>query len=268
MMKKISLNLGLNRILDRFKAVTFALIAPLEIFATLQRLNLAPTSLLLPPVRSLIPFSSYSPFQLWWQSHEGLRNNTKIFASSPLILLWLLLVTKSRVDERLYVYIGNVLPKPASPNSDSEEAAREDHLTNEHILGLSGPNDSRLTSNDLRRVIWDLVRIPVRMMSWVHWRGRSPAREAEELRDLHLRATSGSTDGRASMSPMTSLLTSPSPVPRDSMVAEAEPRALDPSAAEDIARTSQHYATARERQRFNPEQLRNGKLHLQMRPLR
>ncbi len=233
--------------------VTFALIAPLEIFATLQRLNLAPTSRLLPPVRSLIPFSSYSPFQLWWPSHEGLRNNSKMLASSPLILLWLLLVTKSRVDERLYVYIGNVLPKPASPTSDSEEAAREDHLTNEHILGLSGPNDPRFTSNDFRRVFWGLVRIPVRMMNCVQWRGSRPAGEAEELQDLHLRATSSNADGHASMSPMTSFLTSPSPVLRDSMPAEAEP-------AEDIARTSQHYATARERQRFHPEQLRNGKL--------
>ena len=127
-----------------------------------------------------------------------------MFASSPLILLWLLLVTKSRVDERLYVYIGNVLPKPASPTSDSEEAAREDHLTNEHILGLSEPHDSRLTSNDFRQVFWGLVQIPVRMMNWVQWRGRSSAGEAEELRDLHLRATSSNTDGHASISPMTS----------------------------------------------------------------
>lgn len=242
--------------------ITFALIAPLEIFATLQRLNFAPTSLLLPHIRSLIPFSSSSPFQLWWPSHEALRNTTEGFASSPLILLWLLLVTKSRVDERLYIYIGNVLPKPASPTSDSEEAAREDHLTNEHILGLSKPNDPRLTSRDFRRVFWDLVRIPVRMMSWVQWRGRSPAREAEELRDLHLRATSSNIDGLASMSPMTSLLTSSSPVPRDSMLAEVESRAPNPSAGEDIERTSQNYATARERQRFDPEHLRDGKLHL------
>lgn len=222
----------LNTPLYSFKAAAFALIAPLEIFSTLQHLNLAPMSLLLPRPLAMIPFSSLSPFQLWGSTYTTFGGYLRDLATSPVILLWLLSLTKSRVDERLYVYIGSILPKPTTPTTYSEDAARADGLTNEHILGLSETDDSLLTSHDFRRAYLGFIGMPTRLISSfvrIIWGGgRSRFREKEELRESYRGVTLGSTYGHASMSPVTSPSLSSTPGTLDIPVARSRPEISGP----------------------------------------
>ena len=153
-------------------------------------------------------------------------------ATSPLILLWLLSLTKSRVDERLYVYIGSILPKPTSPTAYSEDAAREDGLTNEHILGLSETHDSRLTGHDFRRAYLGFIGIPARLINSlvqiISVGGRSTFREKDELRASHREATSGNTYGHASMSPIASPSLPSTPQTLDTPLARTRAEFSDP----------------------------------------
>ena len=244
----------LNTSLYRFKAAAFALIAPLEIFSTLQHLNLAPMSLLLPRPQAMIPFSSLSPFQLWGPTYITFGEYVRDLATSPAMLLWLLSLTKSRVDERLYVYIGSILPKPTSPTTYSEDAAREDGLTNEHILGLSEIDGSRITGHDFRRAYLGFIGIPARLISsflqiiWVG--GRCTFREREELPESHQENTPGNTYERASMAPVTPPSLSSTLQTLDSPLARSRAEISDPHSfarvdvdeqqATDVEDSSQH----------------------------
>ena len=269
----------LNTSLYSFKAAAFALIAPLEIFSMLQHLNLAPMSLLLPRPQAMIPFSSSSPFQLWGSTYTTFGAYVRDLATSPVVLLWLLSLTKSRVDERLYVYIGNILPKPINPTTYSEDAAREDGLTNEHILGLLETDDSQLTSHDFRRAYLGVIGIPARLIrSFVQviWGGgHSTFREKEMLRESHQGAISGNTYGRASTSPIISPSFSSTTGTLDTALARTsaeisyshpfvrvdvdEQQATD---MEDVATASQRAnEAARLRTRVNGSSLRLGKAH-------
>ena len=200
-------------------------------------------------------------------------------ATSPAVLLWLLSLTKSRVDERLYVYIGSILPKPTSPTTYSEDAAREDGLTNEHILGLSETDDSRLTGHDFKQAYLAFIGMPAKLISnfvqiiWVG--GRSTFREKEDLRESHEDAISGNTDGHSFVSPITSLSFSSTPQTLDTSLARSRAETSDPhpfsrvdlgehqaTDVEDIATARQRRdEAARLRTRLNRSSLRLCKLH-------
>lgn len=200
-------------------------------------------------------------------------------ATSPLILLWLLSLTKSRVDEWLYVYIGSVLPKPTSPTTYSEDAAREDGLTNEHILGLSETHHLPLTSHDFRRAYLGFIGIPARLINSfvqiISIGGRSTFREKDELRASHREATSGNTYGHASMPPITSPSLPSTPQTLDTPLARsrAEISDLHPLARVDVddqevtdveavaTNTQSANEAIRLPTRLNGSSLRLGKLH-------
>ena len=236
-------------------------------------------SLLLPRPRAMIPFSSLSPFQIWGLTYTTFGGYVRFLATSPVFLLWLLSLTKSRVDERLYVYIGSILPKPTSPTTYSEDAAREDGLTNEHILGLSETDESRITSHDFRRAYLGFIGIPARLVSifvqtiWAG--GGSTFREKEDLRESHQEATSGNTHGRASMSPITSPSVSSTPHTLDTPLARSRAEISDPHSfarvdideqlatnVEDVRTASQRvHEAARLPTRLNGSSPRLGKPH-------
>ena len=198
-------------------------------------------------------------------------------ATSPVVLLWLLSLTKSRVDERLYVYIGSILPKPTNPTTYSEDAAREDGLTNEHILGLLETDYSQFTSHDFRRAYLGVIGIPARLIrsfAQVIWGGgHSTFREKEKLRESHQEAISGNAYGRASTSPITSPSLSSTagildtPLARNrAEISYSHPFArvdIDEQQAtdmEDVGTASQHAnEAARLRTRLNGSSLRLGK---------
>ena len=249
---------------DRLGFTLFALIAPLERFAALQRLNLAPSSRLLPNYWALVPFSSTSPLSMLWSSQKTFGGYMKTFASSPAVLLWLLFLMKSWVDERLYVLIGNALPKPTGPTRESREAASNDDLTEEHILGLCEPDDPKLTSYGFWEAGYAGIR--ARLARWAraqmgYW--TNGAEDQRELLEMHRRAISDSAHRNAS----TSRITSPSMLPSPDLVEQPE---LNPSASEapvsdvrDDARLGQSDADAtqehqtvlshREKRKFFPQ---------------
>lgn len=123
----------------------FILITPLEIFASLQRLDLVPSWPLFPNPMALIPFTSGSPIQAHnIAQSSGPKYYIHLLASlaySPLGLWWVLFHARTQVDQKLYAYMRIGLPKPDYPDAQSWKGAREDELNNDTIPGLGLTKD-------------------------------------------------------------------------------------------------------------------------------
>lgn len=129
---------------DSLEAATFVIMVPLEIFATLQQLDLIPQWLILPHPKALIPFTQYSPFQVPsipadFSPKSSLNFLTSI-VFSPLTLWWALYYAKPIVRHKLHSYLHCVLPKPSNPDADSIMGAMEDELDDENIPGIGTLN--------------------------------------------------------------------------------------------------------------------------------
>lgn len=181
---------------ERFslKGASFTIIAPLEIFATLQRLGLVPSWPVFPHLLALIPLMPLSSvaartppsgFSLGWY---GQFLGSLIV--SPLTLWWILFYGKIQVDKRLYACMRLVLPKPDNPDSCSVKGALDDELDNDTIPGLgfiknydeSAAREGTLVEElktdvlDLCSGLWKLVNIS----KW----GENREHEEEEFADL------------------------------------------------------------------------------------
>lgn len=125
--------------------MTFTMIAPFEIFAVLQRLDLLPSWPFFPSLMALIPFTLGSPIQVQGVARTSNVSYSKSLmtslALSPLSLWWLLFYAKTHIDQKFYTYMRIVLPKPDFPDIFSWKGAREDGLDNDAIPGLGSTKD-------------------------------------------------------------------------------------------------------------------------------
>ena len=167
------------------KTATFAMIAPIEIFATLQRLDLVPGWPLLPHLWGAVPLTVFGPFQRT-TSNTALVNHATAFLTSPVVLLWILLYVKQQVDERLFLYIRLALPKPSGPDLDSIEAAVMEDLNNSHILGLGRCNARQQIKDDLGKLYSNFQGFRAASMSWTPW---------ENMRWTHITTLDSATEG-------------------------------------------------------------------------
>lgn len=129
------------------QALSFTLTAPLEIYATLQRLRLAPSRSIVPDPRALIPFTSRSPFQplksLFSYRPASCVVLFKTLVFSPLSLCCILFYGKMHADQMIYTYMTHAFPKPEYPDAYSVRVALEDELDNDMVpgLGFTSPRD-------------------------------------------------------------------------------------------------------------------------------
>jgi len=150
------------------KTATFATIAPIEIFATLQRLDLVPAWPLLPHLWGAFSLTIFGPMlSSRATSKAKFLNRVAALLSSPMVILWILLYAKQQVDEKLYLYIKLALPKPSGPDLDSIEAAVLEDLNNSHILGLGRGNAKQQIMEDLKKVYTNIHTVGTTLMRWV-----------------------------------------------------------------------------------------------------
>ena len=173
---------------------SFAVIAPLEIFATLQRLNLCPDSALLPRPWAMIPFSSLSPFQRCLpKTQRTLGTFSTALVSSPFILLWLLVTAKSWVNNRIYVYVRWIIPKPIDWTFNSELVAKEDDLTY-GVLPNKSPNDNTQNISDyFARAYLRVLRMPSVLTRWARLQTHLSISEKEDVYGLPQSANESNT---------------------------------------------------------------------------
>lgn len=176
------------------KGASFAIIAPFEIFATLQRLILIPSWPVLPHPLALVPLTPLSPvrarrissgFSLGW-----LGQLLGSLIVSPLPLWWILFYGKLQVDKRLYAYTRLVLPKPDNPDFSSIQGALEDEFDNDTISGLgfiryhdgSVKREGTLLE-ELKKDVLDLYDGLLKLVNISKW-GEDREQEEEEHSDF------------------------------------------------------------------------------------
>ena len=172
---------------------SFSIIAPLEIYAALQRLGLIPVWPILPNPITLIPFTPLSLVQapslpLNISLHVCVQL-TKSLILSPLTLWWILFYGKLHVDKKLYGYLRLALPKPENPDPYSIKGALEDDLDNDTVPGLGFIKDHDNISIGYDRSLFDEVKEDVLGLVNGLWKLVSePMRrkKAEELREEEL----------------------------------------------------------------------------------
>lgn len=181
--------------LSSLNVAVFALIAPLEIFSTLQRQSLTPDSVLLPRFWAMVPFSSLSPLQPWPPMAQiTFQAFARALVSSPVFLLWLLVSAKSWAKGGLYVYIKRRLPKPMTPTNDSREAARDDDLTDGLMLDISEEDAySERMGQHFRRAYLILMNIPARLRGWARLHGQRSTDESERAYGIIQTASESNT---------------------------------------------------------------------------
>lgn len=130
---------------NSIEATTFVIMVPLEVFATLQQLDLISQWPILPHPKALIPFTQSSPFQIPnLPADSSLRSSLNLLTSlviSPLTLWWALYYAKPIVRQKLHSYLHCVLPKPSNPDADSIFGAMEDELDDQNIPGIGRLNN-------------------------------------------------------------------------------------------------------------------------------
>ena len=146
------------------------IITPLELFATLQRLDLVPGWPLFPDLRGSVRLATLTPAPPAKFAPSMLISNGISSLLSPLSLLWVLLRLKKRVDGRLFIYIRNTLPSPSDPDPDSMEAAFNAELTHFHILGLwRGRTEFReMIKGDFQRILWKIEDATTMLKKWLN----------------------------------------------------------------------------------------------------
>lgn len=156
------------------KLVAFTIITPLELFATLQRLDLVSVWPLFPHLRGSVRLATLTPAPPAKFALPMLISGGISFLLSPLPLLWILLRIKKRFDEKLFIYIRNSLPCPSDPDHDSFEAAFNAELTHFHILGLSKSRRGfrEMIKDDFQRILWKIENATIVLKEWLdpNWR--------------------------------------------------------------------------------------------------
>ena len=152
------------------KAIVFALLAQVEVFATLQRLDLIPGLLSLPRPLVLIPLTSFSPIQLHNLILASDSNSLLTFISSATfspLLLWLFIFRgKAAVDLRIREYLRLLIPRPENPDIHSIKAAFEEDIGDDQIPGFGSINDvqestdytPRTFTSEVKKDLWSLAR--------------------------------------------------------------------------------------------------------------
>lgn len=134
--------------ISRLYGVSFVFLAPLQMFASLQRLNLLPGWPWLPHAGAFVPFSASSPLQMpALPTHLTFGSGVAFLASlalSPLFLWCVVAWTKPQIRNKLRGYVRAAVPKPHYPDRYSLQAAKEDDLDNDSIPGLcNDPNGDK-----------------------------------------------------------------------------------------------------------------------------
>lgn len=181
------------------------MIVPIEMFATLQRLDLVPAWPPLPSLRRGHFSAMFKPSLLLGPgSRNTLAGLASSISTSPLIMVWILSRVREKVDERLFLYIRLALPKPSEPDLDSIEAAALEDLNNSHILGLGSRSARQQLTKDIDNVYTKVGSLGAMFihswpMSCMRWRygnksisaGRDPEPQnpsQEQLFSHHLRS--------------------------------------------------------------------------------
>jgi len=130
---------------SRLYGASSVLLAPLQMYATLQRLNLLPGWPWLPSPKAFVPFSETSPLQMSALPNPLTFSSSLAFSPSltvsPIFLWCVMGWTKPRISSKLRAYIRAALPKPHYPDRYSLQAAKEDELDNDSIPGLCNDPD-------------------------------------------------------------------------------------------------------------------------------
>ncbi|KAL8831065.1 MAG: hypothetical protein Q9191_001077 [Dirinaria sp. TL-2023a] len=152
------------------KLLAFMVITPLELFATLQRLDLVHAWPLFPHLKASVRLATLNIAPPAQFAFSMLHIGGISFLLSPLPLLWVLLRIKKRFDGRLFIYIRNALPSPSNPDHDSMEAAFNAELTHFHILGLRrGRRGFReMIKHDFQRIVWKLEDATLVLKKWLN----------------------------------------------------------------------------------------------------
>ncbi|MCJ1464363.1 hypothetical protein MMC07_002976 [Pseudocyphellaria aurata] len=238
------------------KGVAFAIIAPLEIFATLQRLGLIPSWPVYSQLLALIPLMPLSPVQTENPlSGFGLGWCGQFLGSllvSPLSLWLILFYGKIEVDKRLYAYLRLVLLKPDNPDAFSIKGALDDELDNDTIPGLGFikhydgmPALEGTLLDELKKEVIDLYERLRRLVNISKW-GENREYEEEENSDFEgnppilLRSSDLLSHSAAEVPPLPTNGNDPRPAPsnRDSPILDSQVENHNP--ASDIFPLPQH----------------------------
>lgn len=143
----------------RLDAACFIVLAPLEMFAILQRLGLLPSSLWAPHWSTLVPFSASSPLQLpTLPAQLTLHSTTQLVATialSPLFLSWMKSRITPPVSRKLRAYLRAAVPKPRNPDRYSVQAAKEHYGSD---LGLCNALDTGSDERESHSVLEELAK--------------------------------------------------------------------------------------------------------------
>ena len=149
---------------SRLRPLSLTLLAPLEIFATLQQLDLLPAWPILPHPADIVPLSPSSPVQ--WPALPdclGIRSSLSLLTSlflSPLFLWGMLYWARPLVSQKLYAYLRAALPKPTNPDRYSFQAAKESEIDGNSVPGLYTESSGRYPSSTaLEELARDLQHI-------------------------------------------------------------------------------------------------------------
>lgn len=237
---------------ERFslKGISFTIIAPLEVFATLQRLGLISSWPALPHLLALVPLMPLSPIRAQkFPSGFSLRWCGQLVGSllvSPLPLWWILFYGKIQVDKRLYACMRLVLPKPDNPDTCSIMGALDDELDNDTIAGLgfiknysgSAAREGTLLE-ELKKDVLDICDGLWRLVNISKW-GENRDEEEREVIDFQgiplvpLQSFNLLIYSAAEVPPILSNRTGPRPATprfsnRDSPISDSQDESLDPA---------------------------------------
>ncbi|KAL9634065.1 MAG: hypothetical protein Q9164_004310 [Protoblastenia rupestris] len=136
---------SLRLLIMSIKLASFVLLAPFEVYATLQRLG-------------IVPFWPILPYPTWYRSTlSGLLRGPDLpqslcwstallyarsIVSTPLFVFAAISYMKPVVAQTLYRYLRASLPKPTHPDRYSLQGAHEDELDDGTIVGLINEDET------------------------------------------------------------------------------------------------------------------------------
>ena len=142
----------------------------------------------------MIPFSSLSPFQRWLANTQRTFGTfSAALVSSPFILLWLLIIARSCVNNRIHVYVRWLIPKPIDWTFNSELVAIEDDLTYGVLPSKSMNVISQKISDDFTRAYLRIMDIPSILTRWARVQTRMGIDEKEDVYGIAQNANESST---------------------------------------------------------------------------
>lgn len=146
----------------RLYGASFVILAPLQMYATLQRLILLPGWPWFPHPRALIPFSASSPLQMpALPTPLTFGSCARFLASlavSPLFLWCIMACSKPQISNKLRAYLRAALPKPHYPDRYSLQAAKEDDIDNDSVPGLCNDLDGDKSEWESKSAMEELAK--------------------------------------------------------------------------------------------------------------